>query len=259
MGLEDVVKKLNKSVLMNEKIPEDVRMLQMKKLNPDKKIIFSKERERVIKKLLERGYISNEVLREDLKKINFDLSWCILNNADLSNLNLSNVNFSVADLTGSRFLGCDLTGADFSISKITGADFSNANMRSANLSMGDCSNAHFNNTILSMGDCVACVAVGTDFTGADLSNADLSNSNLMGAKFEGANTTGINVNNCILEGTVFEGSLGSSDESKKMYDSMKDVYEQTDKIRDILDQESVYSSKSHYSSGTKYKHKKPYR
>ena len=69
MSLDDVVKKLNKLILLNKKIPEEERMLQMEKLTPDRKKIMSEERRGIVKKLESGGYSSNAELRKDLKKI----------------------------------------------------------------------------------------------------------------------------------------------------------------------------------------------
>jgi len=253
MSLEEVVERLNKKVLLNTKIPEEQRMLQMENLTPDKKKIFSNEREQIIKKLKNRGYKTNDELRRELEKVSFNLSWAILTHANISNLDFSNVNFSVADLSGCDFSGSNLSGTDFSIANLTNARFPISNAQSANFSMVDCSGADFSGANLPASNFTACIAVDTNFSGANLSGCDFSSSNLRNANFDGANTVGINLQNCILEGTIFEGTEELQDEEKKKYETNEGIYRETEKIREYLGKETVYASKSEYQSKKQYK------
>lgn len=255
MTLDDVVKKLNKNVLLNEKIPKDLRMLQTVKLSPDKKIVFSEERMRVAKGLLKGRYKTSEQLREDLKKISFDLSWTILTNCNFTGLDFSNVNFSVADLSNSSFSGCSMNGSDLSLARLTSTDFSGANLRASNLSMTDCGNASFRGANLSMCNFVSCIAVNANFMNSDLSHADFFNSNLRNARFEGANTAGINLEDCILAGTVFERFSDLEENKGKYQETFKEIYEQksgAELSESAYSQSSVYTAKSHYKRKNLY-------
>ncbi len=253
MSLEEVVESLNKKVLLNTKIPEEQRMLQVEKLTPDKKKIFSREREQIVEKLKNREYKSNNELRKDLEKVGFSLSWVILTNANLSSLDFSNVNFSVADLSGCDFSGCNLSGTDFSIANLTNARFPLVNAESANFSMVDCSGTDFSGANVLASNFTSCIGVDANFSGANLSGCDFSSSNLKNANFNGANTVGINLQNCILEGTIFEGTEELQEEEKKKYETNKGIYRETEKIRDYLGKRGVYASKTEYQSKKQYK------
>jgi uncharacterized protein YjbI with pentapeptide repeats len=243
MGLDEVVEKLNKTVLANQKIPEDARMIQAEKLIPDKAKIFSKQRMEVIRKLEKGEYRSDTVLRKDLKSIGNDLSWAIIVNANLRNLDFSGVNFSVADLSGSDFSNCIMDRTDLSIARLTNARFTNTRMEVANLSMVDCSNADFSGASASMVNFTSCIAENTNFSNANLVNADFFNSILRNANFNGANTTGINLADCLLDGTIFENTEKSDAEKKKKYQaSFGKLYEAVESVREYLASNPVYDS-----------------
>jgi len=255
MGLDEVVDKLNKTVLANTKIPEDARMMQVEKLIPDKAKILSRQRMEIIKKLKNREYKSNKELRKDLKRINNDLSWAILVNVNLQNLDFSNVNFSVADLSGSDFSGCNLHGADFSIAKLSGTMFINARMEVAIFTMVDCSNADFSGANVSMANFSSCIAINTNFSNANLANCDFFNSNLRNANFNGANTAGINLADCLLDGTIFEGRLETGAEKERKYkEYLSEIYRATEEIRKYISSRPVYSTKD-----TRYKTRREYK
>ena len=254
MSLEEVSDKLNKIILLNKKIPEDLRMSQTGKLIPDRKKVFSKERERIITKLEGGGYGSSRELRKDLEAIGFDLNWSSITNTRMAGLDFSSVNFSVADLSGSDFSGCSLSGADFSIAKIVNTRFQTASMQSADLSMVDCSGADFSGADLSASSFVSCLAVGASFSGANLSNCDFSGSNLRNADFQGANTTGIILKDCDLRGTIFEGlEEGPRKKERKYQEAVKEIYENAEEVREYIAGESAYSSETTYKQKGEYR------
>ena len=254
MSLEEVSDKLNRIILLNKKIPEDLRMSQTGKLIPDRKKIFSDERKRIIEKLENREYKSSEELRKDLEGIGLDLNWSSITNIRMAGLDFSSVNFSVADLSGSDFSGCNLSGADFSIAKLVNTRFQTASMQSADLSMTDCSGAEFSGADLSASSFVSCIAAGANFSGANLSNCDFSGSNLRNANFQGANTTGIILRDCDLRGTIFEGmEEGGEKKERKYQEAVKEIYENAEDVREYINKESLYASESTYKQKGEYR------
>lgn len=254
MSLDNVVERLNKLILMNEKIPEDIRMLCIEKLTPDKERIFSRDREPINKKLEKRQYNSNEELKKDLNKVYMDLSWSHFRYFQMNGLDFSNVNFSASDLMGANLSGCKLSNADLSMCKLISTNLFNADIQNANLSMINCSNANFSSANLSMSRLHSCIALNADFSGANLSNCDFTNSILRNAKFERANTEGIILDNCIVEGTIFEGHQVVSEKEKREYEhKMNEIYQEIETAREYI------NSKSEYASESEYKTKKVYR
>ena len=126
----------------------------------------------------------------DIKALRYyDLSGCILNNANLSNVDLRGVFMKAADLKKVDFSDACLRGADFSRADLSGAIFADADLRGADFMSGidkEDVNSGFIETKLCGTTFQKAMLQGADFNGANLSDADFRESDIKGANFVGA-------------------------------------------------------------------------
>lgn len=248
--LKKDLEKIDKNVLLNEKLPEDLRMGILAKIKPkelrDGKIVFSEDKKNIINKLLRGAYVgNNRELSEDLERIRFDLSWVELPQANLKSLNFQNVNFSLSSLDYAHLTMAILTQANLSISHLNGTDFSQATMTSVDLSLCWGNQADFSGANLQMANVRGALFTGANFTMANLSMADFSDCDLSHARFEGATITGVNVENSNITGTIFEKIIENEKEEKKYgTDSFSSTYHLEE--HRVRGDESIYAKKHHY-------------
>lgn len=196
MSLKEIVRELERKILLSEKISKKMKAIKILDKNTGR-ISFFMKRSKVVKKLVRRKYRSNEELRRDLEKINFDLMQVSLKGANLSNLNLSNVNFSGADLSEANLSGSNLSNTNMSPIRFNGSKQEGLGVGFTSLSGVDASGADFSSANLSMARFSRARLVSVTFINADLSMADLSDCNLTNADFASA----------VLESTIFTNSI----------------------------------------------------
>ena len=136
------------------------------------------------------GYpISNKDINTNSFKL-YDLSKCILINADLHLTSLEGVK-----LSGANLAGADLSGADLSMSDLSGVVLSTAILTGAKLI-----HANFNKADLCEAKLIEANLKEANFNEADLTRADLSRTNVKNASFRNAD-----LRNAILKHIDFGG------------------------------------------------------
>jgi hypothetical protein len=206
-GIKKVRKEIVKGIFSSKNLPEELKTGSILKMLPDReKFYFSGKKAEVVRKLVNREYMSNEELRKDLKEIGFDLAWAPLAGANLSGLDLSRTDLTGADLTSANLSYAKLFQAII-MGKVMAADFSGADLGLANLSLAEATNANFTNANLSAANLSGSRLISAKFLNANLASADLSDTNLTDADFSGASLSGANLQNAIVKGTVFEHGL----------------------------------------------------
>lgn len=256
MQIKKVTKELEKEILLNERIPAELRARSILDVYPDKKrFYFSGKKAEVMEKLAKRRYESNEELRRELKEINLDLTWAPLGGANLSGLDMRNTNFSGSDLSGANLSNANLSHARMSPVKLIDASLQNANMSLANLSLSEASGADFSSANLSMAVFQGARLVSAKFNNSDLSMADLSDCNLTNADFSGAVLQGTVLTNSLLTGTGLERKVMEEDknEKKKDYRAESGAYSQKKTKNRVYSDVGVYEKKSEYIKRGPYK------
>src|SRR4030042_3619493 len=96
--IKKVKKEIEKDVLLNPRIPQDIRMGHLQESIPEgDKYNFTGKRAEVLRKLTTGAYRNDSAgLRRNLQEIDFDLSWASLAGVNLSGLDLSKVNLAGA-------------------------------------------------------------------------------------------------------------------------------------------------------------------
>ena len=255
--LQKVIEKLEK-LLQNKNIPEDLRTGKILDIYPKQikhgKVAHPKKKEMIVKRLKDDFYRGkpDSVIRDDLEKIDFDLSWVILSSVNMSTLDFRNVKFLAANLSGADLSGAKLSQADFSFAEISGGNFSQADLSLANLTLVGGQGTDFSGANLSMANAKAAHFAGSNFDTANLSMAELSDCNLSNASFEGAVLEGINIENSIITGTVFELIIESKKAEEKKYgtDFFSGAYKT--ETHTYMGRENTYAVKSFYKKKGHY-------